>query len=165
MCSDRALKSLPSLERIQQYVTIEQEPKPSAEGQPPAYWPASGSLRVENLSARYSLDGPKVLHNLSFEIKSGERVGVGKSFVRSRRSRLMCCSVGRTGSGKVRRKVPLCGYAELFSELLDFVTLEVYSYRRLCVLRRSPDIIDEPRRSAHKHNHYPANGEYSPHKR
>jgi ABC-type bacteriocin/lantibiotic exporter with double-glycine peptidase domain len=39
---------------------------------------------VENLTARYSKDGPAVLHNLSFEIKSGERVGV----------------VGRTGSGK-----------------------------------------------------------------
>jgi ABC-type multidrug transport system fused ATPase/permease subunit len=51
---------------------------------PPAYWPASGDLRVENLSARYSSDGPNVLHDVSFHIKSGERVGV----------------VGRTGSGK-----------------------------------------------------------------
>ncbi len=67
-------------------------------GIPPAYWPSSGNLRVENLCAMYTLvrcpaicnslttlhltsilsqDGPKVLHNLSFEIKSGERVGVG----------------------------------------------------------------------------------------
>ena len=38
-----------------------------------------GSLEesVENLSARYSPDGPKVLEDISFEIKSGERVGVG----------------------------------------------------------------------------------------
>ncbi|KAJ6575530.1 hypothetical protein B0H10DRAFT_2168545 [Mycena sp. CBHHK59/15] len=73
-----------SLERIQGYVTIEQEPKPTAAGIPPAYWPASGKLSVEKLSARYSTDGPKVLHDISFNIKSGERVGV----------------VGRTGSGK-----------------------------------------------------------------
>ncbi|KAI0068087.1 hypothetical protein BV25DRAFT_1834393 [Artomyces pyxidatus] len=65
-----------SLERIQAYITIEQEPKPTKEGIPPAYWPASGDLKVENLSARYSEDGPKVLHELSFHIKSGERVGV-----------------------------------------------------------------------------------------
>ncbi|KAH8986103.1 hypothetical protein EDB92DRAFT_1949382 [Lactarius akahatsu] len=74
-----------SLERIHSYINAEQEPKPTEQGIPPAYWPASGDLRVEKLSARYSLDGSKVLHDISFHIKSGERVGV----------------VGRTGSGKV----------------------------------------------------------------
>ncbi|KAF9455005.1 hypothetical protein P691DRAFT_813919 [Macrolepiota fuliginosa MF-IS2] len=73
-----------SLERIRGYVAIEQEAKPVPEGEPPAYWPASGSLIVEKLSARYSQSGPKVLHDISFEVKSGERVGI----------------VGRTGSGK-----------------------------------------------------------------
>lgn len=68
-----------SLERIQGYLTIEQEPKPTAAGVPPAYWPASGSLSVDSLSAKYSPDGPTVLHDISFNIKSGERVGVGKS--------------------------------------------------------------------------------------
>ncbi|KAI0328372.1 multidrug resistance-associated ABC transporter [Cubamyces sp. BRFM 1775] len=73
-----------SIERVQQYLTIEQEPKPSASGIPPAYWPANGKLCVEKLSARYSADGPRVLHEISFEVKSGERIGI----------------VGRTGSGK-----------------------------------------------------------------
>ncbi|CCM00626.1 uncharacterized protein FIBRA_02662 [Fibroporia radiculosa] len=73
-----------SLERIQQYMEIEQEEKPTENGVPPAYWPASGDLKVEKLSARYSSDGPRVLENVSFEVKSGERVGI----------------VGRTGSGK-----------------------------------------------------------------
>ncbi|KAJ7864236.1 hypothetical protein B0H14DRAFT_2736510 [Mycena olivaceomarginata] len=73
-----------SLERIKQYIDIEQEPTPEPKGVPPAYWPASGNLDVNNLSARYSHDGPQVLHNISFNIKAGERVGV----------------VGRTGSGK-----------------------------------------------------------------
>ncbi|KAF8515057.1 hypothetical protein BU17DRAFT_76921 [Hysterangium stoloniferum] len=73
-----------SLERIETYVSIEQETKPTVQGVPPAYWPASGSLIVEDLCARYSVDGPQVLHNISFEIKTGERIGV----------------VGRTGSGK-----------------------------------------------------------------
>ncbi|KAI0322566.1 hypothetical protein OF83DRAFT_1161116 [Amylostereum chailletii] len=70
--------------RIQAYLSVEQEPKPTASGVPPAYWPASGDLQVEDLSARYSQDGPEILHKLSFNIQSGERVGV----------------VGRTGSGK-----------------------------------------------------------------
>ncbi|KAJ7797527.1 hypothetical protein B0H14DRAFT_3093160 [Mycena olivaceomarginata] len=65
-----------SLERIESYLNIEQEPKPTPAGIPPAYWPASGILALT--------DGPTVLHDISFTIKSGERVGV----------------VGRTGSGK-----------------------------------------------------------------
>ncbi|THG98467.1 hypothetical protein EW026_g3729 [Hermanssonia centrifuga] len=73
-----------SLERLHQYLLIEQEPKPTEDGIPPAHWPSSGDLRVEDLSARYSPDGPEVLHNITFHVKSGERVGI----------------VGRTGSGK-----------------------------------------------------------------
>jgi len=44
-----------SLERMHSYINAEQEPKPTKQGIPPAYWPASGDLRVEELSARYSL--------------------------------------------------------------------------------------------------------------
>ncbi|KAF8150440.1 P-loop containing nucleoside triphosphate hydrolase protein [Mycena galopus ATCC 62051] len=77
-----------TLERILEYINIEQErnldEKPTL---PPAFWPASGHLTVNNLTARYSeasRNGPSVLHNISFEINPGERVGI----------------VGRTGSGK-----------------------------------------------------------------
>lgn len=73
-----------SLERIAGYVDIEQEPKPTEKGKPPAAWPTTGELRAEKLSARYSKTGPEVLHDLTFEVRAGERVGV----------------VGRTGSGK-----------------------------------------------------------------
>lgn len=73
-----------SLERIQGYLDIDHESQPTRAGIPPASWPTSGDLRVENLSARYSQSGPIVLHGLSFHIRSGQRIGV----------------VGRTGSGK-----------------------------------------------------------------
>ncbi|KIP07615.1 hypothetical protein PHLGIDRAFT_413728 [Phlebiopsis gigantea 11061_1 CR5-6] len=71
-----------SLERLYRYITIEQEPKDG--NKPPAYWPSSGNLHVKKLSASYTPDGPKVIQGLSFDVKSGERIGV----------------VGRTGAGK-----------------------------------------------------------------
>ncbi|OCH87305.1 multidrug resistance-associated ABC transporter [Obba rivulosa] len=76
--------ALSDFTRIQQYLEIEHEPEPTQDRRPPAYWPASGDLKVENLYAKYSPDGPHVLHDVSFEVKAGERVGI----------------VGRTGSGK-----------------------------------------------------------------
>ncbi|KAJ6470738.1 hypothetical protein C8R47DRAFT_1298099 [Mycena vitilis] len=87
-----------SLERIQQYIHIEQETKPTEAGKPPAHWPSSGELIVEKLSARYSPDGPKVLRDISFRVKAGERVGI----------------VGRTGSGKSSLTLALlrCIYTE-----------------------------------------------------
>ncbi|THH01300.1 hypothetical protein EW026_g1369 [Hermanssonia centrifuga] len=87
-----------SLERIRQYLVVEQEPTPKDGGEPPAYWPSSGELRVDNLSARYSPEGPKVLQNISFHIKAGQRVGI----------------VGRTGSGKSTLTLALlrCIYTE-----------------------------------------------------
>lgn len=45
---------LPSLERILQYIEVEKEAEPKEGGTPPAYWPASGKLEVQNLTARYS---------------------------------------------------------------------------------------------------------------
>ncbi|KAH9041259.1 hypothetical protein EDB85DRAFT_1921835 [Lactarius pseudohatsudake] len=77
-----------ALERMHSYINAEQEPKSTKQGIPPAYWPASGDLRVEKLSARYSLDGPKVLHDISFHIKSGERVGVGDGLLNTLQSSL-----------------------------------------------------------------------------
>ncbi|KAJ6459146.1 P-loop containing nucleoside triphosphate hydrolase protein [Mycena vitilis] len=62
-------------ERIDSYVDADKEPPATKEGKPPAYWPASGDLRVENLSARYSVDGPRALDNVSFHIRAGERIG------------------------------------------------------------------------------------------
>ncbi|KAI5122642.1 hypothetical protein M0805_008726 [Coniferiporia weirii] len=73
-----------SLERMLEFLRIENEPKPTESGKPPAYWPSSGELRVEKLCARYFDDSPEVLQDISFEVKSGERVGI----------------VGRTGAGK-----------------------------------------------------------------
>ncbi|KAJ3716918.1 hypothetical protein C8R42DRAFT_587922 [Lentinula raphanica] len=73
-----------SLERLDSYLKIDHEARVGDGSMPPAHWPSSGELRVENLHAKYSPDGPDILHGLSFRVESRERIGV----------------VGRTGSGK-----------------------------------------------------------------
>ncbi|ADV20810.1 ATP-binding cassette (ABC) transporter, putative [Cryptococcus gattii WM276] len=73
-----------SVERIQDYLVIPQEPAFEESKQPPAAWPTSGEIVLDHLCAKYSNDGPTVLDDLELTIKSGEKVGI----------------VGRTGSGK-----------------------------------------------------------------
>ncbi|KAJ7489333.1 P-loop containing nucleoside triphosphate hydrolase protein [Mycena latifolia] len=119
-----------SLERIQRYLTIEQEPAPTAEGMPPAYWPASGSLRVENLSARYSADGPNVLHGISFSLEAGEHVGV----------------VGRTGSGKssltlaLLRAIPTEGNVHLDGIPTGTINLDALR-ASISLIPQSPELL------------------------
>ncbi|KAJ1940392.1 Canalicular multispecific organic anion transporter 2 [Linderina pennispora] len=52
--------------------------------QPPANWPMQGSIEFRNYCMRYTPDQDLVLKDISFTIKSGERIGI----------------VGRTGAGK-----------------------------------------------------------------
>ncbi|KAL4267318.1 ATP-binding cassette transporter C [Pleurotus pulmonarius] len=119
-----------SLERIQQYTRIDQERGPTESGKPPAYWPASGDLHVENLCSRYSVTGPIVLDGLSFHIKGGERVGV----------------VGRTGSGKstlalsLLHAIPVDGSMYLDGILTDNINLDVLR-STISIIPQVPDLL------------------------
>ena len=73
-----------SIERIEDYLVIDQEPAGVSSKAPPAAWPTSGQIVIDKLSAKYSHDGPTVLDKLQVTIEAGEKVGI----------------VGRTGSGK-----------------------------------------------------------------
>lgn len=74
-----------ALERILEYVDIEQEaPAHIEETDPSDDWPNSGAIAFDSLSARYKPEGPDVLKNLSLAIQAREKIGI----------------VGRTGSGK-----------------------------------------------------------------
>ena len=110
-----------SLERVVAYTEIEQEPKPTERGKPPAAWPTSGDIKVENLFARYSKSGPAVLHDLAFNVRGGERVGV----------------VGRTGSGKVNHQPSneRAHGANILVELPYSGVAAVHFHRGLCLLR------------------------------
>jgi ABC-type multidrug transport system fused ATPase/permease subunit len=46
----------------------------------PAYWPSSSNndslIIVENLEVKYAPELPAVLHDVSFKLKAGERIGL-----------------------------------------------------------------------------------------
>ncbi|KAJ0181224.1 hypothetical protein K1T71_003309 [Dendrolimus kikuchii] len=75
-----------SVERIQEYSTIESEPPLQSEGKnkPPPSWPEGGRVQFRNVFLYYSPEEPPVLKNLSLDIEPKEKVGI----------------VGRTGAGK-----------------------------------------------------------------
>ncbi|KAJ1666246.1 Transporter of the ATP-binding cassette (ABC) [Coemansia sp. RSA 1646] len=77
--------SLNCVERVHQYMAIEQEAasETAKDRQIPVEWPGSGNLFVGNVTAGYTIDQP-VLRSISFDARHGERIGI----------------VGRTGAGK-----------------------------------------------------------------
>ncbi|KAF9947554.1 hypothetical protein BGZ72_010475 [Mortierella alpina] len=77
--------NLNSVERVAEYMNLEEEPPAIIEGsRPPASWPHAGEIVVDHLTMKYAPDAPSVIKDVSFRIKAGEKIGV----------------VGRTGSGK-----------------------------------------------------------------
>lgn len=77
--------NLNSVERVQEYLELDQEPSRSSDGyRPPAAWPTTASIEVKDLVIRYAPELDPVLHGISFTTKAHEKIGI----------------VGRTGSGK-----------------------------------------------------------------
>ena len=78
-------QNMNSMERIKEYLDVEQEAPPIIEdNRPPANWPSEGSVEFISYSTRYRKDFELVLKQLTFKVMPGEKVGV----------------VGRTGAGK-----------------------------------------------------------------
>ncbi|KAI8324864.1 P-loop containing nucleoside triphosphate hydrolase protein [Martensiomyces pterosporus] len=69
--------SMNSVERINQYLKVEQEPPLEAtpENKPPPVWPQTGNIEVEDLVIEY-VPGVPVLHDLSLSVRHGEKIGV-----------------------------------------------------------------------------------------
>ena len=78
-------QNMNSVERVKEYIEIEQEAKPIIdEARPPGNWPSRGAIQFINYTTRYRPDLEPVLKDLTFSVQPGERVGI----------------VGRTGAGK-----------------------------------------------------------------
>ena len=78
-------QNMNSVERIQEYMEVDQEAKAIIEeARPPGNWPSQGAIQFFKYTTRYRPDLEPVLQDLTFNILPGERVGI----------------VGRTGAGK-----------------------------------------------------------------
>ncbi|KAI8098172.1 uncharacterized protein B0P05DRAFT_520779 [Gilbertella persicaria] len=76
---------LNSVERVQEYLEIDQEPPAQIKDhRPPAAWPTTAAIEVKDLVIRYAPELDPVLHGVSFATRPHEKIGI----------------VGRTGSGK-----------------------------------------------------------------
>lgn len=77
--------SIGAIARIRDFVRdTECEMKPHENIEPPAAWPQTGALQIKHLSASYSETALSVLHDVSIDIKPGQKLGI----------------CGRSGSGK-----------------------------------------------------------------
>jgi len=127
-CSNQLEVELNSFERIGEYINLKQELAFTEEGKPPAAWPTSGDVKVENLSVKYSTDGPDVLHNISFDVKAGERVGI----------------VGRTGAGKSSMALSLLRFTEFSGGKISINGRDIASVNLLDLRQRVTIIPQDP---------------------
>lgn len=130
--------SLNSVERVNEYTTIEQEPPAHIqETAPIGKWPSEGRITVSNLRIRYAMDQPDVLMGISFEAKACEKIAV----------------VGRTGAGKSTlslaffRIIPLSG-GSITIDGIDISTLGLSDLRsRLTIIPQDPVLFSGTLRS------------------
>ncbi|PKS07256.1 hypothetical protein jhhlp_005858, partial [Lomentospora prolificans] len=78
-------QNMNSVERIKEYLDVEQEAEAIVEdNRPPTSWPSKGSVEFIDYTTRYREDLDPVLRNVTFKIEPRQKVGI----------------VGRTGAGK-----------------------------------------------------------------
>ncbi|KAF0693729.1 Aste57867_15337 [Aphanomyces stellatus] len=90
-------------ERVAEYTNVVQEAPRVVSGAVPSSWPESGAIKFDNVSFRYKPNDPLVLKEVSFEVKSGEKIGI----------------VGRTGAGKSSLTMALFRINEIASGAVE----------------------------------------------
>ncbi|KAI8334843.1 P-loop containing nucleoside triphosphate hydrolase protein [Choanephora cucurbitarum] len=120
--------SFNAVERVVEYMQIEQEAPRITDTRPPVDWPTEGAIEVKQLQVRYASDLPIILKNISFNVHSREKIGI----------------VGRTGSGKSTLALSLFRFIEaaegrISIDGIDIATLGLEDLRsHLSIIPQDP---------------------------
>ncbi|KAG0359172.1 hypothetical protein BGZ54_010080 [Gamsiella multidivaricata] len=130
--------NLNSVERVVEYMDLEEEPPAIIEGsRPPASWPHAGEIVIDHLTMRYAPNAPDVIKDISFSIKAGEKVGV----------------VGRTGSGKSTLAISLFRFMDPVKGTITIDGIDIYKIglqdlrSRLTIIPQDPILFKGTLRS------------------
>ncbi|OXG17327.1 ABC transporter ABCC.6 [Cryptococcus neoformans Tu401-1] len=99
-------------------------------------WPEHGELKVEGLCARYGPDMPEILHDVTFKVKGGERIGI----------------VGATGGGKSTLAKAFFSFVDLTKGKIeidgqDISTIPLGAVRsKLGIIAQDPILLSGPLR-------------------
>jgi ABC-type multidrug transport system fused ATPase/permease subunit len=129
--------SMVSVERCKEFTELQSEAAAIVEPRPAASWPHAGAISVDTLCVRYAPRLPRVLKNVTFDIRAGEKVGI----------------VGATGSGKTTLSLAFFRFneAESGSIMIDGVDVSgvgLHDLRsRLTIVPQEPSILSGTVRS------------------
>ncbi|XP_046820513.1 ATP-binding cassette sub-family C member 5-like isoform X7 [Vespa crabro] len=117
-----------SMERINYYIkNLEKEDTPKESLiKVDENWPSSGKIQFKNVQMKYRNELPLVLINISFTVKTGEKIGI----------------VGRTGSGKSSLTVALFRLVEICGGVIKIDSVDI-SKIELQLLRNKLSIIPQ----------------------
>lgn len=120
-----------AVERCKEYSETPQEAPEIIEPRPPPSWPHAGQISVTGLSVAYAPSLPDVLHDLTFSVAGGQKIGI----------------VGSTGSGKSTIALSLFRFIEarqgkILIDGLNIADIGLLDLRRsLTIIPQDPTIL------------------------
>lgn len=87
-------------------------------------WPEHGELKVEGLCARYGPDMPEILHDVTFRVKGGERIGI----------------VGATGSGKSTLAKAFFSFVDVTKGKIEIDGQGRFAFKRISLVQTDMNV-------------------------